>query len=64
MEPLLPQEQGGSPFSTAAGPGDKDSPSPCSELLDESQSDLVILHFNDVYEVESRQEEPVGGAAR
>ncbi|CAM2114073.1 mannosylglucosyl-3-phosphoglycerate phosphatase-like [Caretta caretta] len=64
MEPLLPQEQGGSPFSTAAGPGDKDRPSPCSELLDESQSDLVILHFNDVYEVESRQEEPVGGAAR
>ncbi|KAG6940961.1 hypothetical protein G0U57_011445 [Chelydra serpentina] len=64
MEPLSPQEQGGSPFSAAAGPGDKDSPSPCSELLDESQSDLVILHFNDVYEVESRQEEPVGGAAR
>uniref|UniRef100_A0A8C0GFN6 Ecto-5'-nucleotidase n=1 Tax=Chelonoidis abingdonii TaxID=106734 RepID=A0A8C0GFN6_CHEAB len=34
------------------------------EQGDESQSDLVILHFNDVYEVESRQEEPVGGAAR
>ncbi|XP_024050518.1 uncharacterized protein LOC112103131 [Terrapene carolina triunguis] len=64
MEPLLLQEQGGSPFSAAAGPGDKVSPSPCSELLDESQSDLVILHFYDVYEVESRQEEPVGGAAR
>ncbi|XP_038621776.1 mannosylglucosyl-3-phosphoglycerate phosphatase-like isoform X1 [Tachyglossus aculeatus] len=26
--------------------------------------DLVVLHFNDVYEVESRSEEPVGGAAR
>lgn len=31
---------------------------------EESPSDLVILHFNDVYEVESRKEEPVGGAAR
>ncbi|XP_030423844.1 5'-nucleotidase-like [Gopherus evgoodei] len=48
----------------AAGPGDKDNPSLCSELLDESQSDLVILHFSDVYEVESRHEELVGGAAR
>ncbi|KAJ1209632.1 hypothetical protein NDU88_005006 [Pleurodeles waltl] len=27
-------------------------------------SDLTILHFNDVYEVEPRQEDPVGGAAR
>ncbi|XP_061464580.1 trifunctional nucleotide phosphoesterase protein YfkN-like [Rhineura floridana] len=34
------------------------------ESPEESQSDLVILHFNDVYEVESRKEEPVGGAAR
>lgn len=27
-------------------------------------SDLTILHFNDVYEVDPRPEEPVGGAAR
>lgn len=25
---------------------------------------LTLLHFNDVYNVESRQQEPVGGAAR
>lgn len=25
---------------------------------------LTILHFNDVYEIEARAEEPVGGAAR
>ena len=26
--------------------------------------DLVILHFNDVYNIEPREKEPVGGAAR
>jgi hypothetical protein len=26
--------------------------------------DLTILHFNDVYDVDPRPEEPVGGAAR
>lgn len=25
---------------------------------------LTILHFNDVYEIEARSDEPVGGAAR
>lgn len=25
---------------------------------------ITILHFNDVYEIEARSEEPVGGAAR
>ncbi|XP_078337101.1 mannosylglucosyl-3-phosphoglycerate phosphatase-like [Crassostrea virginica] len=28
------------------------------------QNDLVILHFNDVYNLEPQKEEPVGGAAR
>ena len=27
-------------------------------------STFVILHFNDVYEIEARAREPVGGAAR
>lgn len=25
---------------------------------------ITILHYNDVYNIESRNEEPVGGAAR
>nr|XP_015221588.1 PREDICTED: trifunctional nucleotide phosphoesterase protein YfkN-like isoform X2 [Lepisosteus oculatus] len=39
-------------------------------LLEKETSDesskvvLTILHFNDVYEIEAREEEPVGGAAR
>uniref|UniRef100_A0A8D0LB87 Ecto-5'-nucleotidase n=1 Tax=Sphenodon punctatus TaxID=8508 RepID=A0A8D0LB87_SPHPU len=64
MELPSSQEQGCS-FSasdTVVGTGDGSSLSPGLELPDESQSDLVILHFNDVYEVESTEEEPVGGA--
>ncbi|XP_030620769.1 5'-nucleotidase-like [Chanos chanos] len=34
------------------------------ELRESQESVLTILHFNDVYEIESRHEEPVGGAAR
>ena len=30
----------------------------------ETMDRLLILHFNDVYEIESRDKEPVGGAAR
>ncbi|XP_051525905.1 trifunctional nucleotide phosphoesterase protein YfkN-like [Myxocyprinus asiaticus] len=30
----------------------------------EGQTALTILHFNDVYEIQARSEEPVGGAAR
>lgn len=26
--------------------------------------DLTVLHFNDAYDVDSRTDEPVGGAAR
>ncbi|KAJ6669886.1 hypothetical protein lerEdw1_000435 [Lerista edwardsae] len=66
MEDLLSQEHDGFSLSSNGGGGNKnvggttlDPGSP-----DESPSDLVILHFNDVYEVESRKEEPVGGAAR
>ena len=29
-----------------------------------SASELTILHFNDVYELEERSREPVGGASR
>lgn len=34
------------------------------QLGDMDSYDLTILHFNDVYDVDSRSEEPVGGAAR
>lgn len=42
------------PASAAAG-GDED---------DDHHNALVILHFNDVYELEARKKEPVGGFAR
>ncbi|XP_043833537.1 mannosylglucosyl-3-phosphoglycerate phosphatase-like [Dromiciops gliroides] len=32
--------------------------------IENGPSDLTILHFNDVYDVDPRVEEPVGGAAR
>ena len=33
--------------------------------MEEASSKLTILHFNDVYNVESREKpEPIGGAAR
>ena len=33
--------------------------------MEEASSTLTILHFNDVYNVESREKpEPIGGAAR
>jgi len=31
---------------------------------EEKEKSLLVLHFNDVYNVESREQEPVGGAAR
>ena len=35
------------------------------EKINKSAKELAILHFNDVYNVESREKpEPVGGAAR
>ncbi|PRW59853.1 5 -nucleotidase [Chlorella sorokiniana] len=42
-------------FSSAAANGSGSS---------EGQKRLTILHFNDVYNIESRPQEPVGGAAR
>lgn len=35
-----------------------------SENAMANQNQLVILHYNDVYNVEPRPTEPVGGAAR
>ncbi|XP_053156537.1 snake venom 5'-nucleotidase-like isoform X2 [Hemicordylus capensis] len=66
MEDLLSQEQGCSSACSDTGAESKNggSTSLNAECPDESQSNLVILHFNNVYEVESRREEPVGGAAR
>ncbi|XP_062310718.1 trifunctional nucleotide phosphoesterase protein YfkN-like isoform X1 [Osmerus eperlanus] len=38
--------------------------SPAVPSCKEPEVVLTILHFNDVYEIEARSEEPVGGAAR
>lgn len=38
------------------------SPSPSRQQ--EAKDSLTILHFNDVYNIEGRDKEPVGGAAR
>lgn len=35
-----------------------------TKLTDQPAKKLTILHFNDVYNIESRDQEPVGGAAR
>ncbi|XP_077203337.1 snake venom 5'-nucleotidase-like isoform X2 [Paroedura picta] len=66
MEELSTQDQGCSSLSSdiLSGTKNDDSPGPGPSSPAEDQSSLVILHFNDVYEVESRKEEPVGGAAR
>lgn len=40
------------------------SPSPPPLSGQEVQDSLTILHFNDVYNIEGRDKEPVGGAAR
>ena len=37
---------------------------PTSAQLNEEEKVLTILHFNDVYNIESGTQEPVGGAAR
>lgn len=67
MASLPSQEQGCSaaPAAEITTPGSRNGDctiSPASP--DDNQCDLVIIHFNDVYEVASRKEEPVGGAAR
>ena len=32
--------------------------------MEKSQGQITILHFNDVYNIEEKKKEPVGGAAR
>ena len=32
--------------------------------MEDFQGQITILHFNDVYNIEEKQNEPVGGAAR
>ncbi|XP_054842673.1 trifunctional nucleotide phosphoesterase protein YfkN-like [Eublepharis macularius] len=66
MEDLSAQEEGCSSLSSDFISGTKNDDTPRFDPAspDEGQIDLVILHFNDVYEVESRKEEPAGGAAR
>ena len=32
--------------------------------MGKAAEELTIVHYNDVYNVDSREEEPVGGAAR
>ncbi|KAA8496851.1 5'-nucleotidase [Porphyridium purpureum] len=39
-------------------------PAVAERLAARTQDELTILHFNDVYEIEERAQEPVGGAAR
>ena len=39
----------------------RDAPTPGEQPLSRS---ITILHFNDVYNIEAREEEPVGGASR
>ena len=35
-----------------------------TEIQRSSNKRIAIIHFNDVYNIESREQEPVGGAAR
>jgi len=37
---------------------------PGSDSSEEKANSLTIIHFNDVYNIEPREKDPVGGAAR
>ncbi len=52
--------------SSSPAPSSPSSPPAASSTLPASvdQDSLSILHFNDVYNIEGRDKEPVGGAAR
>ncbi len=41
-----------------------DVKSPHPPLQEEAAESITILHFNDVYNIEGRSKDPVGGAAR
>lgn len=38
--------------------------SSCGTKVENKSTQMTILHFNDVYNIEPREKEPVGGAAR
>ena len=41
-----------------------DTNGPRAKVAKYSEDKILILHFNDVYNIEPREREPVGGAAR
>lgn len=51
-------------LSQPAKQGEELSTSQSSGEAVRRHPDLTILHFNDIYDVETSTEEPVGGAAR